>query len=108
MVSSALAAKVKQTLADPLLPGQHRRPMALTKSDSEFEHSDDDGSWSSEEMGSEDEEVSFFYLTFFTICMGPNFFLIIGRAKTGAAEAGAVVGSATATTTPKTTISCAA
>jgi hypothetical protein len=76
MVSSALAAKVKQTLADPLLPGQHKGMTVLTKSDSEFEHSDDDGSWSSEEMGSEDEEVSFLYLTFFfTICMGPNFFL---------------------------------
>ena len=68
MVSSALAAKVKQTLADPLLPGQHKRTIVLTTSDSEFEHSDD-GSWSSEEMGSEDEEVSFFYVTFFPLYM---------------------------------------
>ena len=67
MVSSALAAKVKHTLADPLLPGQHKRTIVLTTSESEDEHSDDDGSWSSEEMGSEDEEVSSFsfYATFF-------------------------------------------
>jgi hypothetical protein len=66
MVSSALAAKVKHTLADPLLPGQHKRTIVLTTSESEFEHSDDDGSWSSEEMGSEDEEVS---LHFFLLYM---------------------------------------
>jgi hypothetical protein len=61
MVSSALATKVKHTLADPLLPGQHKRTIVLTTSESEYEHSDD-GSWSSEEMGSEDEEVSFLLL----------------------------------------------
>jgi hypothetical protein len=68
MVSSALAAKVKHTLADPLLPGQHKRTIVLTTSESEYEHSDD-GSWSSEEMGSEDEEVSFLLLRciFFTL-----------------------------------------
>ena len=65
MVSSALAAKVKQTLADPLLPGQRKRMIVLTTSDGEFEHSDDDRSWSSEEMGSEDEEVSFLRYIFF-------------------------------------------
>ena len=64
MVSSALAAKVKHTLADPLLPGQHKRTIVLTTSESEYEHSDDDGSWSSEEMGSEDEEVSFLRLLY--------------------------------------------
>ena len=70
-VSSALAAKVKHTLADPLLPGQHKRTIVLTTSESEYEHSDDDGSWSSEEMGSEDEEVSFhiFYYFFFFITL---------------------------------------
>lgn len=70
MVSSALAAKVKHTLADPLLPGQHKRTIVLTTSESEYEHSDDDGScWSSEEMGSEDEDVSFisFMLHFFIL-----------------------------------------
>ena len=60
-VSSALSAKVKCTLADPLLPGQHKRTIVLTTSKSEYEHSDDDGSWSSEEMGSEDEEVGFLF-----------------------------------------------
>ena len=60
-VSSALSAKVKRTLADPLLPGQHKRTIVLTTSESEYEHSDDDGSWSSEEMGSEDEEVGFLF-----------------------------------------------
>jgi hypothetical protein len=65
MVSSALAAKVKHTLAAPLLPGQHKRTIVLTTSDSEYEDSDDDGSWSSEEMGSEDEQVSFLTLHFF-------------------------------------------
>ena len=43
LVSSVLAAKVKHTLADPLLPGQHKRKIVLT-SDSEYEDSDDDGS----------------------------------------------------------------
>ena len=57
---SSLSAKVKHTLSDPLLPGQHKRTIVLT-SDSEFEDSaDEDGSWSSEEMGSEDDEVGFF------------------------------------------------
>jgi hypothetical protein len=64
MVSSALADKVKHTLADPLLPGQHKRTTALTTSEREDEHSDDDGNWSSEEMGSEDEEVSFLLLRY--------------------------------------------
>ncbi|KAF8805396.1 hypothetical protein BYT27DRAFT_6675283 [Phlegmacium glaucopus] len=59
LVSSALAAKVKHTLSDPLLPGQHKRTIVLTTSESDFEDSDDDGSWSSEEMGSEDDEVGF-------------------------------------------------
>ena len=76
MVSSTLTAKVKHTLADPLLPGQHKRTIVLTTSESEFEHSDDDGSWSSEEMGSEDEEVSFFYVTFFS-CMELDFSLLL-------------------------------
>ena len=67
LVSSALAAKVRHTLVDPLLPGQHERTTVLTMSESEYEHSDDDGSWSSEEMRSEDEEVSFLlYDTFFS------------------------------------------
>ena len=77
MVSSALAAKVKHTLAAPLLPGQHKRTIVLTTSDSEYEDSDDDGSWSSEEMGSEDEQVSFLYVAFFFslhICMEPDLF----------------------------------
>jgi hypothetical protein len=39
----------------------------LTTSDSECEHSDDDGSWSSEEMGSEDEEVTFLFVYFLHI-----------------------------------------
>ena len=117
MVSSALAAKVKHTLADPLLPGQHKRTIVLTTSESEYEHSDDDGSWSSEEMGSEDEEVSFYllrYISFYFIRMELDFslFFIIGRAKTGATEAGSVVGSATtataSTTTPAASISCSA
>ena len=64
-VSSALSAKVKRTLADPLLPGQHKRMIVLTTSKSEYEHSDDDGSWSSEEMGSEDEEVGFLFCVIF-------------------------------------------
>lgn len=71
LVSSALAAKVKHTLADPLLPGQHKRTIVLT-SESEFEDTDDDGSWSSEEIGSEDEEASFsfyFILYVLTFCL---------------------------------------
>lgn len=109
MVSSALAAKVKHTLADPLLPGQHKRTIVLTTSESEDEHSDDDGSWSSEEMGSEDEEVSFIF-TLYAWDLISLFYIIIGRAETGAAEARSVVGSATAATaatTPSTSISCA-
>jgi hypothetical protein len=53
--------------------------------------------------------VSFFHVIHVWDLISP-FFIIIGRAKTGAAEAGSVVGSATATTastTPKTSI-CAA
>ena len=117
-VSSALAAKVKHTLADPLLPGQHKRTIVLTTSESEYEHSDDDGSWSSEEMGSEDEEVSFLLLRyilvfffFFMLCMGsdffPSLFFIIGRAETGLGEAGSIIVSATAATASTATASTA-
>ena len=59
MVSSVLVANVKHPLVDLLLPGQHKRMVVLTSSESEDEHFDDDGSWSSEEMRSEDEEVHF-------------------------------------------------
>lgn len=58
MDSPALAAKVKRTLADPLLPSQHKRTIVLASSESEYD-SDDDGSWSSEEMGSEDDQVGY-------------------------------------------------
>ena len=84
MVSSALAAKVKHTLADPLLPGQHKRTIVLTTSESEDEHSDDDEScWSSEEMESEDEKVNFilryfFFFFFFTLHrMEPDFSILL-------------------------------
>ena len=65
----------------------------LTTSESKYEHSDEDGNWSSEEMGSENEEVSFllhYFFFFFTLYVFLPFF-IIGRAKTGAAEAESVV-----------------
>jgi hypothetical protein len=120
-VSSALAAKVMHMLADPLLPGQHKRMIVPTTSESEYEHPDDEGSWSSEEMGSEDEEVSFllciFFILYVWILISP-LSIIIGRAETGLAEAGSVIGSATAATakaakatasaTPSTSISSAA
>ena len=60
-----------------------------------------------EEMGSEDDKLSSFTLHLYVWNLISPFFIIIGRAMTGAAEAGSVVGSATATAasaTPKTPI----
>ena len=37
MVYSTLAAKVKHTLSDPLLAGQHKKTIVLTMSESDFE-----------------------------------------------------------------------
>ncbi|KAF8910434.1 hypothetical protein CPB84DRAFT_1218021 [Gymnopilus junonius] len=52
-----LATKIKQSLAAPLLP-QNKRTIVLATSESEFEtDSEDDGTWSSEEMtGDETKE----------------------------------------------------
>ena len=90
MVSSALAAKVKHTLADPLLPGQHKRTIVLTTSESEYEHSDDDGSWSSEEMGSEDEEVSFLlrYISHVWNLISPFFYYRKGEDRSSRGKIG--------------------
>ncbi|KDR68538.1 hypothetical protein GALMADRAFT_1034755 [Galerina marginata CBS 339.88] len=52
-----LAAKVKQSLAAPLLP-QNRRTIVLATSESDFEtDSEDEGSWSSEEMTGDESVV---------------------------------------------------